>query len=327
MGVILLYPRKNIKLILNYVVGPLVFCILLFSIYKQVQQQADWEQSLAHIFSSFNGVSAWQLLLVFGLMFINWGIEARKWQLALRHSVKVSFIASLRAIFSGTTFAFFTPNRMGEYMGRIIHIEEGKRISSITLTIVCSIAQLLITMIAGCIGLLFIRSHISVVYGVNIIFWINLLLYVIAVCSLVLTLFYFRLSWLVKWIERIPRTGRWMAYIKVVDGFNATILLRILSLSGVRYLVFVIQYYLLFRVFGVEIGWWQTFWSVSAVFLVIAIVPSIAVLTELGIRWKASMEIIQLYSANSAGILAGSLAAWIINLVIPALIGSIMILG
>jgi hypothetical protein len=65
----------------------------------------------------------------------------------------------------------------------------------------------------------------------------------------------------------------------------------------------------------------------SVVFLVLAIIPSIALLTELGIRWKTSIELVALFSTNITGILATSLAIWIINLVIPALIGSLLILG
>lgn len=317
----MLIRNKNIKLILNYVVGPLVFCILIYAIYKQILKQNDWQQSLDKIIHVFNTANIWKLLIVFLLMFFNWGIEARKWQLALRPLGKISFITSFKAIFSGTTMAFFTPNRIGEYVGRMLHLDKTKRLSSIPLTIVCSMAQLLVTLVAGAGGLIFISSHL------NVIFWINLLFYLVAAFALVLTIFYFRLSWLIKWVEKIPKTGAFTRYVKVLDGFNATILLRILSLSCARYLVFIVQYYLLFEVFGVEIDWWQTFWSVSVVFLVIAIIPSVAVLTELGVRWETSIEILQLFSSNAAGILATSLAVWMINLVIPALIGSLLIFG
>ena len=116
-------------------------------------------------------------------------------------------------------------------------------------------------------------------------------------------------------------------YIAVLEECNATILLRILSLSGVRYLVFVMQYYLLFMVFGVEVNWWQTLQSVSVLFLVLAILPSFTFLTDLGIRWKAGIEIVQLYSSNTIGIFAAAFTIWLVNLIIPALIGSLLILG
>lgn len=317
----MLIRNKNIKLILNYVVGPLVFCILIYAIYNQIRQQSDWQQSLEKILHVFNSENRNSLLLVFLLMFLNWGVEARKWQLALRPIGPIPFITSFKAIFSGTTMAFFTPNRIGEYVGRMLHIDKSKRLASIPLTIVCSMAQLLITLTVGSIGLIFISSRL------NVIFWINLLLYLVAGAAIVLTIFYFRLSWLIKWVERMRGAGVLARYVQVLEGFKATILLRILSLSATRYLVFIVQYYLLFEVFGVKIDWWQTFWSVSVVFLVIAIVPSVAVLTELGVRWESSMEILQLFSSNAAGILATSLSVWIINLVIPALIGSLLIFG
>ncbi len=302
-----------------------MFCILSWAIYVQIQKQDDWEKSIKHI---FNAPKAWNILPVFLLMFVNWGIEARKWQLALSKSGNISFITSVKAIFSGTTMAFFTPNRIGEYMGRMLHIEKKDRLPSIALTVVCSISQLLVTLIAGTIGLFILKEEMAAHYNYpNVIFWINLLLYVVAAISIILTLSYFRLAWLVKWIDKVPKISRWLRYIRPVEDFNATILMRLLSLSVARYFVFIAQYFLLFNVFGVELGWWQSFWSVSVVFLVIAIVPSVAALTELGVRWNTSIEVLHLFSLNTAGILAVSLIAWIINLVIPALIGSLLIFG
>jgi len=161
----------------------------------------------------------------------------------------------------------------------------------------------------------------------SVVFWLNTVIFVAMPMALVICLLYFRLAWLVRWMEKLSLLGRLLSYIRVLENFNATVLLRILSLSVMRYLVFVGQYYLLFQVFDVELNIWQVFWAVSVVFLVLAIVPTIALFTELGIRWKASIELVQLFSTNVVGILATSLAIWIINLVIPALIGSLLILG
>src|SRR5688500_3856291 len=152
--------NKNIKLILNYVVGPAVFIILLYTISKQLQRQPDWKQSGLQAWRSLTGADGWKIVLVLLLMFINWGIEARKWQLAVRRIQRVGFYNSLRAIFAGTTLGFFTPNRMGEYLGRMWFIREGSRLRAISLTIVCSMAQLLVTLLAGCIGIYFLRRHV-----------------------------------------------------------------------------------------------------------------------------------------------------------------------
>ena len=138
---------------------------------------------------------------------------------------------------------------------------------------------------------------------------------------------YFRLTWLVKLLERIPAKNRFLSSIKILEEFNATILWRILFLSLVRYLVFIAQYYLFFSVFGVDLSWLQTAGGISVVFLVMAVIPTFTFLTELGLRWEASIQVIELFSANTVGIFATSFSIWLVNLIIPALIGSLLILN
>jgi hypothetical protein len=324
----LLALNKNIKILLNYVIGPLVFCLLTWSIYRQLLRQPNWQASLWHAADAITGTGSWKLALVMVLMLVNWGLEARKWQLAIRTIQPLSFLQSWKAVFTGTTLAFFTPNRIGEYMGRILYIHEGKRIQAISLTIVCSIGQLLVTWWAGIGGILYLQEHANqATIHTFASLWMKTVLYVTAGAAVILTLFYFRLAWLVRWVEKIPRIEKAVAWIRVLDSFNATILLRIMSLSVLRYSVFIGQYYLLFDVFNVPLTAAQVAGSVSVIFLVLSIVPTIAVITELGVRWKIGIEVVQLFNSNITGILATSLAIWIINLVIPALLGSLLILG
>jgi MFS family permease len=320
---------KNIKLIIKYILGPLVFCILTVSIYHQVQNQPSWEQSSRQILGSLKGQGLTKMSLVILLMFCNWGIEARKWQLSLRGLINISFLQSFKAVFTGTTMAFFTPNRIGEYFGRILYIPEGKRLQAISLTIVCSLAQLLITIVAGVCGLIFMKAYIreQVPASGSVLFWLQLVLYVSVTGGILLAIFYFRLGWMVRALEKISFIEKYVRYVKVLDQFNTTILTRILLLSVARYIVFLVQYYFLFDVFGVNVDWWQSFWVISVMFIVLAIAPTVAFLTDLGIRAKASIELVQFFSNNIVGILATTLTIWLINLVIPALIGSLLILG
>lgn len=309
-------------------IGPLVFCLLAFSIYKQLFHQPNWRESFSQVWQAMTNGNR-HLIFALVLMLVNWAIEARKWQVVIRKIQPISFFQSWKAVHSGLTLAFFTPNRMGEYVGRVLYIQEGKRIQAVSLTIVCSMAQLLVTWLAGIAGILYLKWYLAGSAGTDssLLFWMNAVLFVTIGAAVILTLLYFRLSWLVKWIEKIPKIDRFIGWIRVLDDFNATILLRILSLSIARYAVFIGQYYLLFAAFMVPLNVQQVLGSVSVVFLVLSIVPTIAVITELGVRWKASMEVVQIFNGNLAGILATSLAIWIINLVIPALIGSLLILG
>jgi hypothetical protein len=88
-----------------------------------------------------------------------------------------------------------------------------------------------------------------------------------------------------------------------------------------------IQYSLVFPVFGVSLGFGQVWGGMSVVFLVMAVVPTFTFLTELGLRWGASIQVLEIFSTNTIGIFATSFAIWLINLIVPALIGSLLIVS
>ena len=321
--------NKNIKIITNYVLGPIVFLLLAAFIYWQVTRQHNWRNSLHAVLLAVTGAQQWKLWLVLALMPLNWGIEARKWQLALRPVGGLPFWNAFKAVFTGAAVASFTPNRMGEYLGRILYIKEGHRTQAIALTIACSIAQLMITLAVGLAGILYVSvaPHRNITGPLDIQLALRILLGIVLVLLISLTFIYFRLSWVSDLLLKIPGAGKYKAYINVLENFDTTILLRILCLSFGRYIVFMVQYSLIFPVFGVDVGFWQAGGGMSVVFLVMAVVPTITFLTELGLRWEASIQVLELYSANTVGIFAASFAIWLINLIIPALIGSLLIVS
>jgi hypothetical protein len=321
--------NKNIKIILNYFLGPLVFLFLFYTIWHQLLRQQNWLQSFRQIRSAFNGPGRWMIWTAILLMPVNWGLEARKWQLAVHRLQPISFIKAFGAVLTGTTIACFTPNRMGEYLGRMLYMDKGKRIPSISLSLLCSMAQLLVTLMAGYAGIFYLQWHLHthLVHAWEAIrFLLKALLVGIPFAGLILTILYFRLPSLVRWIEK-KYSGKYLLIVKVFEETRATILFRILLLCFIRYAVFIMQYYLLFQVFGVTLTWGQTFGGVSVMFLVMAVVPTFTFLTDLGLRWEASIQIIELFSPNTSGIFAVALGIWLINLIIPALIGSLLILG
>ena len=58
----------------------------------------------------------------------------------------------------------------------------------------------------------------------------------------------------------------------------------------------------------------------------LAIIPTTA-LAELGIRGKMSLLLLGLISTNSVGIIATAAGIWLINLILPAIAGTLFILG
>jgi len=321
--------NKNIKIFLNYFLGPLLFIWLSVSIYNQVRHQPDLKTSWIKIKQSMQSSEIWNLVIVIFLMIVNWSIEALKWKISIQNIQPVSFLRSFRAILSGVSFSVNTPNRMGEYLGRVLYIGEGNRLRAVSLTIVSSMSQLIITLLAGLIGLFCIRKKIEtgeMMKGLDSSLWLQLLEYGVIIVLLVLTLLYFRLSLFTGLVDKLRNKERYAWLVNSLKDIHATLLLKLLSLSAVRYIVFVIQYFLLFRLFEVNIGWWQSFWAVSVIFLVLAIIPTFAI-AELGLRGKIGLKLLELFSANSLGISITTATIWLVNLVVPAIAGSLLIVS
>jgi uncharacterized membrane protein YbhN (UPF0104 family) len=329
--------NKNIKIIaakakrvfLPFVFGPLVFLLLSYLIYWQVTRQHNWQRSLEQVVQALTGPRQWQLWLALLLMPLNWGIEARKWQLALRPVGGIAFWDSFRAVFTGTTMGCFTPNRMGEYLGRILYIREGRRLTAISLTLACSIAQLMITLAVGLAGLLYLRAFPRrIITGpLHLQLAMDILAVVVFLALVILTIIYFRLSLVADLLLRIPGARRFRAQLKVLENLDTASLMWILCLSFGRYIVFIVQYSLVFPVFGVYLSFAQVWGGMSVVFLVMAVIPTFTFLTELGLRWEASIQVLEWFSPNTVGIFATSFTIWLINLIIPALIGSLFIVS
>jgi hypothetical protein len=313
---------KQIKILINYFLGPLIFIVLSWSLYVQIKNQPDLLQRWVQIKESWQ---QWKFWVVVVLMMVNWGIEARKWQVLVQHVQQFSFLKAFKSVLSGCSITMLTPNRIGEYGGRILYVNEGNRIKGISLTIVGSISQFLVTMIMGCFGLLFLRFF-SQSQAVLPAMWGDVLIYLSVTITAVASLFYLRIGWLVRMMEKVPALQKVVTHIRVLDEFDNIQLIRIFSLSLGRYMVFVLQYLLLLQVMQVELGLITGFWLISVFYLLLAMAPTIGFI-ELPVRISACWALLKYFTTNELGVSATALGIWLINLVVPAIIGSLLILS
>lgn len=306
-----------------------MFIWLSFSIYKQIQEQPNLPDAWRAILQSYKGPNAWKLYTVIALMFVNWGLEAKKWQLLVAGVQKVSFIRAFRAIFTGQAIALNTFNGVGEYVGRVVYLEDGNRLRAVALSIVGSLSQIIVTMVMGIIGLIYVRINVfddsHHLEGLSK-FWLDAMMYSISFWTIIFLLVYFQLSWLTKLIEKIPFVAKYSFYIQKLEDFHWKELTRILLLSFIRYVVFVAQYLLLLELFNVESSVLNLACMVCVLFLVLAVVPTIPI-AELGLRGEASKQLFGLLSTNTLGIVFTAVVIWLINRVVPAIAGSIFLLG
>jgi uncharacterized membrane protein YbhN (UPF0104 family) len=316
--------NKNIKLLVNYGLGPLLFLWLSWSIYQQLIHQPNLNSTIDRLWASFKGPDAWKIWTALLLVLVNWGLEAVKWQILLKPLEQISITKAIKAILAGVAFSINTPNRIGEYGGRVLYVKDGHRWQAVSLTIAGSLSQLIVTLAAGVAGLLALLSQPSLLQSSAVhALWVQALLYGTIAVTVFLCVLYFKLSWLVKWLKKIPRGNNFLKHIAVIENLDVRFLLRVIGLSLLRYIVFVIQFILLLQLFIGSINTGIACMMVSIVYLVLAIIPTIA-LAEIGIRGKVSLLLFGMITTNTLGIVAATLAIWCINLIIPAIIGTIL---
>lgn len=296
----------------------LLSCAFIFwHVRSQLHRLHEAEVSLSNF-----GQRLWSpfFLLVLFLAFLNWSIEAIKWRLLLKDAVPVSTLIALRAFFNGVTVSFFTPNRLGEFAGRIIYLPAEKRIEGALLGFLGSTSQLLVTLQMGLFSLLILWP----VYAGGETLTVRIVQSLLALFILLLTFLWIRMPGVVRFVDRWKIRASWKNKIHVWDSFRLRDLLWIWALSLLRYAVFTMQPLLLFYLWGVDVSV-HLVMLVPVTYLLITAIPSIA-LGELGIRGSVNLAIFGLAGIEPAPVLIVTFLIWCINLALPAAFGAFSVL-
>ena len=251
------------------------------------------------------------------MMFLNWLVEALKWRYMISKIENISIMTAYRAIFTGITVSTFTPNRIGEYGGRVFCLEKGDRIKAVFITVLCSMSQLLVTILYGSISLFILFDEILIdktFLSVSLLILLNLFL-----------LFsYFNISHIVNFLGKFKLIKSFKKYLEVLVMYNYKDLIIMFIYSNTRYFIFSLQFIILLHVFGINISFMDAILSVMLIFFFITITPTITI-AEIGVRGSVAIFVLGLFSSNDIAILSSTTLLWLINLIIPAIIGSFFI--
>tara|TARA_B100000609_G_scaffold160014_1_gene131605 strand:- start:128 stop:931 length:804 start_codon:yes stop_codon:yes gene_type:complete len=259
-------------------------------------------------------------------MFINWIIEAFKWKLLIKKIEDISIWTSIRAVFSGITVSTFTPNRVGEYGGRIFCLTEADRFKSILITVIGSIGQLTTTVFFGLIGLMFLPNYLPEILDYNFFRFIpyKLCIICISVLNLCLVYIFLKTSYLTKLLSHFKFLFRFKEYIDVFSFYNVKELFYVFLLSNLRYLVFTSQFFILLNTFDEDILYFDAIALIMIMLLVVSIIPTI-VFTELSVRGSVAVFLFGIITSNTVAVFSATFIMWIINFVFPALIGTFFV--
>lgn len=314
-------PYKGISLFIKL----LATGSCLFYIYFKIVNRTDFNTLSSSIEDLFKRITAFDALLLLGLMFANWAFEAAKWKMIVEHIEQVPFLKSIKAVLVGIAISVFTPNRAGEFVGRIFFLNPENRLKGILITLLGSAAQLLITLLTGALALLFYTAWYTNINGFTSPYLYSSFAAIVGLMVLLLPFVFLNISLLSNLTRKTSWLKRLQPYINALENYSTDELVKIILLSFFRYVLFTLQFYILLRLLNVTGGnVSEMLVMIALTFFAITVVPTITV-TEPGVRGAASLAFIGQLSDNAIGIVTASFALWIINIALPAVAGSVFI--
>lgn len=265
------------------------------------------------------GVGSPWLVGLLLLMPVNWGIEARKWQLLVRRIEPVRFSDAYRGVLAGVSLGFTLPILAGDAAGRVLSLRTTHRAGGVGASLVSGGLQFLAALLTGTVAwtyhLLTVPSRstptawlLTATFGL------------VLVLSLVAAGLRHRL---VRWsgMNRSHQLRRLLPCWQIADDYTGRELGRAFGLALLRHLTFSLQFYLALRLYGIDLAAGPVVAGIGVVFLVKTITPAFTFVSDLGVREAAALWVFLPYAVPTPLLLAATFTLWLTNVLAPVLVG------
>ena len=287
----------------NKLIGFILFVICAIAIYNKVLQNENLNQYGADLKIQLAKIhwSAW--LLMACLLTLNYTIEAIKWKSVIASTNKFNTWQALKAVLVGQAFSFFTPARSGDYVGRTLFLAPGTKLKGITQMAWASYAQILMTICFGCFALF---------WNLPFLPWLKW----VAPMGGCIALFLF--------FYNQPLKG-WLSKINLLQ-IDTALKWKLLGLALARYTIYLLQYNWAAEMLSIPIGWMDLSIGIMALLFFLSMIPAIS-LTDLVIRGQLFLLLMAPFYQNDIMLIALTTLIWIVNFLIPSILGAILLLG
>ena len=291
--------------------------LLILAAYGYLAYRLITFDNYASFFAAFHQadiVTYLLLLIILLLMPLNVVCEAGKWRLLLRDVESMSIWGAQRQVYYGYVGAFITPYHAGDYPARAMLIKDKRNWSAaVGLGLVGTVALLVVELIIGIPATWLFASYDQ-----------SIPMQSFAIAFVVLVLLMSFLPHLVRFLaKREWRTMQMQQLVKALSKMSYSRFMKVVGWSFLRYIIWAIQLALTLHFCGVDMTLVQYMIAIPFYYMVVAIFPSIPA-ANIAIRGTWSLIIFGVFSPNTAGIALAVALIWLINTVLPMLIGSIL---
>ena len=311
-NILLKYKRIVFLLIKLVIIGCAFYFIHQKLISNELLSFQDLQQQLSILFSK-NG---WYLLLLLLFTDANWLLEIYKWQLLATVEQKTTFHEAYEQSLASLTSSIITPNRIGEYAVKALYFKKDSRKKIIALNFIGNLSQLTATIIFGIIGFIFIFLSFDIHFPP-----VNIQKMFIAIAIVSILYYVVKLTGISKIVT--IQLKKAIAYLEEV---SFKFYIKILVISAVRYLIFSHQFYFLLRLFEIETNYFTLINLIFCSYFIASILPSLAIF-DWALKGSIAVFMFNFIGLNVLTIITVTTIMWLLNVAIPALLGSIFVLN
>jgi hypothetical protein len=260
------------------------------------------------------------LLFFIGLAILNWGLEIIKWQLLASYLFPISFGRAAKESLASLTVSIATPNRIGEYGAKAMYYTKTERKQILVLTFLGNAAQLLATLIFGTFGLWHTIAIFDIAVNKTALF-----LAVLGLGIALFALYYFRKT---TWgIKGFTFQNIW-TYLNALATLKK---IKVISLAFLRYLVFsylfyeVLLFFLSLNANAETFSMTEIMPIIFTMYLFVSIIPTLAIF-DVAVKGSIAIWLFGLLGVPDIPVLATVFVMWVLNVAIPAGIGSFFVI-
>ncbi|WP_370527292.1 lysylphosphatidylglycerol synthase domain-containing protein [Pedobacter sp. SYSU D00535] len=258
--------------------------------------------------------------LVLVLMLLNWFLEALKWKFLIKKVEGISVWKSIESVFCGLTLAVFTPNRIGEYGGRVFFLSPRRRILGVVAMSVGAVGQMVITnMLGACAILWFVIRFLEL----NILLDYALAVLVLFFCAFFFV-FYFNIELIGRLLVRVKFLRKFKRFFGLLARYSTRDLTVVFAYCLARFAVFTSQYCLIISMLIPEMHLFEMSMMVFILFFIQSALPSLDFL-DVGVRTLTATYFFGFITDQELAIMAATACIWLVNLIIPAILGSVFV--
>ena len=276
-----------------------VFAVLSFILFEKIN-------GFPNGFQPPSNINIGLVILFLSLMPLNWFIEWLKWKTIVA-SKNISLRVRWHSFLSGMVSGVITPAYAGNFIGRMFYFNKKDRKEVILNTLVSNGAQFIISIVMGLIAFTILYSNtgssIEILVGVFIL-------------TSSFGLYFFG----DKLLSKIPfKIFKELDLVLVSKTFRA----KLLGLSLLRYLTFIVQFFIALIAFEALFDLTYFLW-IALMFGAVTAAPSL-LLGKIIVRETIALSVLSMGGIAGSVILLAAFSTWMINQILPVIIATLLL--